>query len=215
VNADETLTAVKKKVKDADLKTIRLVFCNASGVPCSKAWSSAHLDDLLERGIEIFKGNYFMCLGVSQPPNSRFKIDAGDLNLIPDPETFELLPYLPRTGRFYGDLYDKDTGEPWECCARSLLRKTISDLEGEGYLCDTAGELEFYLLKRESECGHSRLVRMHEGFEALPFSTQGLDIASVFLDEAMTNLRLCGLDVTRVVKEGGPGQYEINLAHSQ
>ena len=213
MDASELQASIKERIAEEDVRNIRLVFCNASGVPCAKVWSSSHYDDLVRNGIDIFKGNYFMCLGISPPPKSRFKIDAGDLNLVPDFDTFAVLPYVPSTGRLYGDLHDKDTGQPWECCARSLLKKMIANLKDEGYVCDTAGELEFYLTRRD--LATNKIARLYGGNEAPPFSTLGLDLVAPFLDEAVSNLRSCGLDVTRIVKEGGPGQYEINLMHSE
>jgi glutamine synthetase len=206
---------LRERIKQSNARSLRLVFCNASGIPCSKAWVASHLEDMLANGIEIFKGNYFMCLGVSPSPGSSFKINAGDVKLMPDINTFSILPYVPETGRFYGDFYDKDTGQPWDCCARNLLKKTLLSLrQEEGLLCETAGELEFYLTKLDSS-NENVFLKLHSAGKVPPFSTRGLDIASVFINEAIRNLSSVGLDITRIVREGGSGQYELNLSHSE
>ncbi|MDA4131158.1 MAG: glutamine synthetase family protein [Thaumarchaeota archaeon] len=210
---EKLLSEIKRKIKEKEVKNVRLEFCNASGVPCAKAWNATHLDDLLKEGINIFRGNYFMCLGRSLSPHSKFTVDSGDVTLVPDLETFGVLPYVGGTGRFYGDLFDANTGEPWECCARSLLKRKLTDLAEKGFLFESAGELEFYLTRKDPS--FKGLGKLYSSSEVPPFSSLGLDLGSAFINNALNNLLSSGLDVSRIVKEGGPGQFELNLVHSE
>ncbi len=202
---------VKSLLEEKNVKTVRVVFSNLSGVPCAKAWTASHIDDLLEAGVNIFKGNYFMCLGISPPPDSKYNIQAGDINLVPDLETFAVLPYEPGVAQVYGDFIEGE--KPWSCCARSILKQTIAQLEREGMTHMCAGELEFYLTRKDSDS--DRILPLEEHHRAPPFSTQGLDMANDFINTTIDSLQQLGVEVTRIIKEGGPGQYELNLKHRE
>jgi glutamine synthetase len=50
---------------------------------------------------------------------------VGEIRLIPDPETFKVLPYAPHSAAMTVDMCYND-GSPWEACPRSFLKRQIA-----------------------------------------------------------------------------------------
>jgi Glutamine synthetase len=68
---------------------------------------------------------------------------AGEVRVVPDPETFTVLPYDDRAALLLADLHDLD-GEPWAAGPRAQLRRYLDDLADDGYTPRVAYETEFY-----------------------------------------------------------------------
>ena len=52
---------------------------------------------------------------------------VGEIRLIPDPETFVRIPYLPHAASMISHMITLD-GQPWDACPRSFLKKMINQL---------------------------------------------------------------------------------------
>ena len=206
------------------MKSIRIDFTNANGVVLSKAVSSDYASESLKGGVKMFRGNYFMMLSYSIAPNSRYTGRVGDISVIPDRSTLSALPYDSSTMRVIGDLYEPDSHEPWQCCARSMMKNVLSDAERMGFDCVSAGELEFYLLKGKNlspfRAGRRSAKRKKPTIQpfpdrSIPFTSYALDMSQEVLKDIIANLTGMGINVTRFAKEGGAGQFEINLLHQK
>src|SRR5437016_9830580 len=73
---------------------------------------------------------------------------VGEFRLIPDPQTFVTLPYVPNTGSMMCDMIRLD-GQPWEACPRTFLKRMVARLAKEGMQAEAAIEHEFYLALEE------------------------------------------------------------------
>jgi glutamine synthetase len=75
-------------------------------------------------------------------------VDVSDVVLVPDPTTFRLLPWAPRTGWVLCDLYHTD-GTPAPFATRELCRQTLAALGEHGYDFVAGLEVEFYVFRLE------------------------------------------------------------------
>src|SRR5207248_10273022 len=72
---------------------------------------------------------------------------VGEIRLVPDPDTFRVLPYAPRTGAMLVDLVQL-SGAPAPQCPRTFLKRMVERLETHGVL-EVAFENEFSLARGE------------------------------------------------------------------
>lgn len=91
---------------------------------------------------------------------------AGDVLMLPDPETFQVLPWAEKTGWLLCDLYLKD-GTPAPFCTRAKLREATERLIRAGYGMKTGLELEFTVLTLTDP----KLAHSDAGHPPVPFET--------------------------------------------
>src|SRR5262249_45444007 len=75
---------------------------------------------------------------------------AGDVLMVPDPSSFHVLPWAPRTGWLLADVYLPD-GRPVPYAARNIYRPALSRLAAAGYDYVAGLEVEFHVFKLEGE----------------------------------------------------------------
>ncbi len=66
--------------------------------------------------------------------------------MIPDPGTFTLLPWAPKTALVFCDLY-MTNGQPFPLAPRTILKNTLAELAGHNYQLVTGLEMEWYLTR--------------------------------------------------------------------
>src|SRR5258708_8307439 len=69
---------------------------------------------------------------------------VGEFRLIPDPNTFVVLPYVPGSGSMMCDMI-LTNGKPWEACPRTFLKRMVARLAEHGMRAEAAIQPEFYL----------------------------------------------------------------------
>jgi glutamine synthetase len=197
---------VVKRLKEAGINIVRFVYVGTDGVMRSKSAHVEHLDDMLQNGIGITKAMQSFSTLDHLVPQPAFGPEADDVFLSPDLETLAPVPYSPGNARVYCDLLTKN-GEPWDLCPRSILKRLTKKLKDElGLIPQIACESEFYIL-REID---GRYVPFDD---SRCFSTQGYDAGNEVIQEWLRSLKEMRVDVVRIIKEYGPGQYEVNLRH--
>jgi glutamine synthetase len=126
----------------------------------------------------------------------------GDLRLMPDAASGVDVPAdgeHPALRLYLGDLTDLD-GQPWDCCPRSFLRRTLADLRRETGLRVVASfEHEFVL---------------HGLPASLPLSLRRHRDAEPFGHDLVRLLTACGMEPETWLPEYGAQQFEITLAPS-
>jgi glutamine synthetase len=75
-------------------------------------------------------------------------VDVSDVVLVPDPTTFRLLPWAPRTGWALCDVYFTD-GRPVPFSTRAVCRDVLDDLTDRGFDLVVGLEVEFYVFRLE------------------------------------------------------------------
>src|SRR5881409_1461708 len=131
---------------------------------------------------------------------------VGEVRLVPDPETFRVLPYAPHTGALLVDHVQLD-GEAAPVCQRSFLKRMEERLAQRGTRLEVAFENEFSLATQVD----GEFVPIDSG---LCFSTISATAAQDYLDELVVALEAQGVVLEQYYSELGHGQHEISTLHA-
>src|SRR5213080_397248 len=109
-----------KQADEAGLRLVRFLWCGNDGTVRAKASGRHGLEGRITSGIGLTVAMQAMnALDQLQPVEGMGP--AGEIRLVPDPETFRVLPYAPRTGSLLVDLVALD-GTPAPQCPRAFLK---------------------------------------------------------------------------------------------
>ncbi len=200
-----TKEEILKIIEAENINLIRYVYVGFDGISRGRVGLKDDILSTLEVGMEISKGVQAFNNLDHLIPDGRYG-PVGEVRLIPDPETFTVLPYTHNSALIICDFqtYEK---KPWEACLRTFLKGIIKQLESMGYFAQCAIEDEFYLLKVEDD-------------EFKPFdkeyysSVAGMDAADKIIPEIINSLQRMGITVEKYHPEYGPGQHEIVIHHA-
>src|SRR2546427_11423607 len=134
---------VVRKTDEAGLRLVRFLWCGNDGTVRAKASSRHGLEGRLRSGIGLTVAMQAMnALDHLQPVEGMGPV--GEVRLVPDTETFRVLPYAPRSGALLTDHVSLD-GEPAPVCQRSFLKRMEARLAERGLVLRCAFENEFSL----------------------------------------------------------------------
>ena len=191
--------------REQGIQLVRFLYCDNGGVIRGK---SAHVDQLARRmssGIGLVKGmQSFTSLDFLAPDASYGPV--GEIRLVPDPETFVVLPYAPRSGQMMANMITLER-EAWALDPRSFLARMIAAAAERGLQFDAAFENEFYLA-RKTETGYEPVDR------SLCFSGIGMESTEDVIQDIIAALTAQGLVVELSHPELGPGQQELTIRHT-
>jgi glutamine synthetase len=131
---------------------------------------------------------------------------VGEVRLVPDPDTFRVLPYAPNAGALLVDLLTL-RGEPAPQCGRSFLKRMEKRLADRGDLLEIAFENEFSL----ATVADGAFVPVDA---SLCFSTIGMTASQAYVDALADALEQQGIGLEQYYTELGHGQQEISTAHA-
>ncbi|MEZ5875497.1 MAG: glutamine synthetase family protein [Hyphomicrobiales bacterium] len=99
---------------------------------------------------------------------------------------------------------------------RTVLKSQVARLARAGQMPVAAVELEFYVTRRRTNGAFS--LSQPEGLsddpdQPLTFGFDDLDALEPFIEDVYRLCEAQGLPVDAIMKESGPGQFEINLKH--
>jgi len=196
---------VASQADDADLRLVRFLWCGNDGTIRAKASSLDGLEGRIGSGIGLTVGMQAMnSLDQLQPVEGMGPV--GEVRLVPDPETFRVLPYAPRTGGMLVDHVALD-GAPAPVCQRSFLKRMERRLAERGARLEVAFENEFSL----ATVVEGRYAPIDDG---LCFSTISAAAAQEFVDELVDALDVQGIPLEQYYSELGHGQHEISTGHT-
>lgn len=194
-----------KQAGEAGLRLVRFLWCGNDGTVRGKASGIRGLEGRLESGIGLTVAMQAMN-GLDQLQPVEGMGPVGEIRLVPDLDTFRLLPYAPRAGALLVDLVGLDGG-PAPQCPRSFLRRTADRLAERGARLEVAFENEFSLA-----------VPSNGGFapvdSSLCFSTIGMTASQAYVDALADALERQGIGLEQYCAELGHGQQEISTAHA-
>lgn len=144
---------------------------------------------------------------------------VSDLVLVPDPLTFRLLPWAPRTGWVLSDIYFPD-GTPVPFSTRDVLRRVVADVSARGYEARVGLEVEFHVFRLEpgevvpagmGEPADAPAVSfLNRGYQLL--TEDEIDQVDGVVQLLGDNLVSMGLPVRSIEVELGPSQLEVTFA---
>ncbi|MFL5760222.1 MAG: glutamine synthetase family protein [Thermomicrobiales bacterium] len=189
----------------ADLRLVRFLYCDYGSTIRGKATHLAHLNKRLDEGIALVTGQLAMN-GLDDLQVIPGMTAVGEVRIVPDPESFVIVPYAPRTGSMMSDLMQLDR-KPWPACPRLFLRRMVDAASRRRVRVETAFEIEFFLA-RETDTGFVPID------DSLCFSTIGMDSAARFTDDLIAALEAQGIQLELALPEYGSGQQEISIRHA-
>lgn len=190
---------------EAGLRLIRFLWCGNDGTVRGKASGRSGLEGRLRSGIGLTVAMQAMN-GLDQLQPVEEMGPVGEVRLVPDPTTFRVLPYAPRTGAVLVDLIELD-GDPAPQCPRSFLRRVENRLTDRGTRLEVAFENEF-TLARASEGGFVPVD------SSLCFSTIGMTASQTYADALVEALDAQAIPFEQYYAELGHGQQEISTGHA-
>jgi glutamine synthetase len=196
---------VVRQVDQEGLRLVRFLWCGNDGTVRAKASAARGLEGRLRTGIGLTVGMQAMnSLDQLQPVEGMGPV--GEVRLVPDVETFRVLPYAPHTGALLCDHVQLD-GEPAPVCQRSFLKRMEARLAERGSRLEVAFENEFSLA-REVEGGFEPID------SGLCFSTISATAAQDVVDDLVDALETQGIGLEQYYSELGHGQHEISTPHA-
>jgi glutamine synthetase len=195
---------VLRQVNEAELRLVRFLWCGNDGTVRAKASSRHGLQARIASGIGVTVAmNAMNGLDQLQPVAGMGPV--GEIRLVPDTETFRVLPYAPRTGAMLVDQRAL-SGEPAPVDQRAFLRRMTERLAERGRRLQVAFENEFALAV-EADGAYVPID------SSLCFSTIGMTAAQDYADALVGALDAQGIMLEQYYAELGHGQQEISTAH--
>lgn len=199
--ADDIVTLAQKSA----ISLVRFIFCDTTSIIRGKCTRTDKLKERIESGIGLVKGTMAMNL-LDQLQSDTGLGAVGEVRLIPDLETWAVLPYAERTASLICDLQELNR-RSWDHCPRALLRSVIETAKNLGYSFQVSFEPEFTL-------GSSDSGEFKPFDRSLCFSTDGMNRATKFISRFIDSLERQGIEVEQYYPELGPGQHELSIRHT-
>lgn len=202
-----------KRTKDEVIETankfgvnlVRFLYVDFCSMVRGKNSSLPRLKDRIDTGIGLVKGQ--LAMNSLDKPQSDTGLGAvGEVRMVPDVDTFTVLPYVGTTASMICDLIDLDK-KPWALCPRSLLKKQIAEAEVMGLSIQAAFETEFFLGSKDYD---GRFVSVDN---SVCFGTDGMNRANRFVSKLVDYLHRQRLQVEQYYPELGHGQHEVSISH--
>ncbi len=195
---DDQRDFVLQTCKDQDIKFIRLWFTDILGFLKSFAITVEELEQALEEGMG-FDGSSIEGFA---------RIDESDMVALPDPSTFQPLPWRPTergVARMFCDILHPD-GSPFEGDPRFVLKRNLKRASDLGFTFYVGPELEFFYFQNSE----TTEVLDHGGY----FDLTPLDAASDLRRQTVLTLEDMGIGVEYSHHEVAPSQHEIDLRYT-
>jgi glutamine synthetase len=195
---------VLQQASEARLRLVRFLWCGNDGTVRAKASALQGLEGRIRSGIGLTVAMQAMnALDQLQPVEDMGPV--GEIRLVPDPETFRILPYAPATGAMLVDQLTLE-GEPAAVDQRAFLKRMAARLSERGAWLEVGFENEFSLAAEVD----GAYVPVDS---SLCFSTVGMTASQDYVDQLVQALDAQEIPLEQYYAELGHGQQEISTAH--
>jgi len=197
---------VVQQAQAANVRLVRFLYCDNGGLIRGKATHIGTLASRMSEGIgQTLAMQAFT--GVESLASVEGMGPVGEFRLVPDPDTFVVLPYAAHSATLFCDMMRTD-GEAWEACPRSFLKRMVGTLESEGGRAEASVEHEFYLAREDGPGKYA------PADSSLCYSSIGLDEQSEVIDAMLAALESEGIAIELFHTELGPSQQELSIRHA-
>jgi len=190
---------VLREAEAKNVKFIRLWFTDILGMLKSFAITVEELDDALDSG-KGFDGSSIEGFA---------RIFESDLIAMPDPETFQVLPWRPKdsaaVARMFCDVR-MPNGDPYPGDPRWVLKQNLERAAKMGFTFYVGPELEYFYFKSADPSAPPEGLDLGGYFDLTP-----LDVASDLRRDTVLLLEGMGIPVEYSHHEVAPSQHEIDL----
>ncbi len=196
---EEAKEYVLKMAKERDVKFVWCWFTDILGILKSFAITVEELEGALEEGMG-FDGSSIEGFA---------RIDESDMVAMPDPDTWQLLPWNPpehrATARMFCDIL-RPGGEPFEGDPRYVLKKNLKKAAEMGYTYYVGPELEYFYFK---DVGGTEFLDQGGYFD---LTTR--DAAIELRRDTVIQLEKMGIGVEYSHHEVADSQHEIDMRYT-
>jgi glutamine synthetase len=223
----ECAQRLRETIERERIGSVRVVMGDQHGIARGKTLSTRNFLEALERGhavtsalfafdtanniaFPVFTGEGGLPLGEAG--------GTGDILMVPDPETFRVLPWVANTGWVLSDLY-LTNGEPVRISPRFIYRRVLQELHEMGFGSLVGLEVEFHIMRMEDarlrpeESGQPpeppQVRMLAHGFQHL--AELKIDEMQPILEALRENLEKLGLPIRSLETEWGPSQCEVTF----
>lgn len=204
-----------------EITQIDALIPDSCGVLRGKKIPAGRLSKLYSQGVGFPGSLYATDITGNTVEETGLGMDDGDADRFcyPLPKTLHPVPWLDRpTGQVMLGMRDFD-GQPFFADPRTVLANVLRRLAEDGLAPVVAMELEFYLIDRERRpSGAPRppksLVNGKRQSTTQVYGIEELYDFETLLHDINEACRAQGVPVDSMVSEYGPGQFEINMHHS-
>ncbi|TRM93488.1 glutamate--ammonia ligase [Sulfolobus sp. A20-N-G8] len=190
---------IEKELRDKGVEILRFTWVGLDGYIRSKGAYVDHVSELIKTGIGLTMAMMSFTPMDYISPYGSFGPQDEDVFLMPDITTFSV---FPPSAMVICNLYRQ--GKPWEYDPRSTLIRTLDKIKEQfNFTFKSAFEIEFYLVKDKKPFDDARC------FDPSAYYTNPI------IPEIAKTIREIGIEPLRVIKEYGPGQYELDILHKE
>ena len=190
---------VLKFVKEKNVSFIQFWFTDVLGVLKTFAITPSELEGGMSEGMG-FDGSSIEGFA---------RIEESDMVALPDPSTFQLLPWRSAerpVARMFCDIVNPDH-TPYDGDPRYVLKRLLKKIGEKGYTFYLGPELEYFYFKTNKK---PEVIDTGGYFDSRP-----LDMASDLRRETIFALQDMGIDVEYSHHEVAPSQHEIDLRYDE
>ncbi len=196
---------VMEQVRAGNVRLVRLATTDLIGVMRAKLVPAERLSTVLAKGHPWGVRLLHVDLAEELDPDTEYDAltHLGNCRMLPDPETFRILPWQQDTAIVLAEpVYDD--GSP-AVSTRAGLRTVLARAHAAGYRIRAGSEIEFHLYHREGAA--LQPVTDYRAF----FSARALAGAEAILAPLREALAALHLPLYSIENEHGAGQFELNL----
>jgi glutamine synthetase len=193
---------ILERVKEDNVRFVSLQFTDIVGTIKNVTIPVGRLEEAIEKGV-WFDGSSVEGFA---------RIYESDMVLMPDVNTYRLLPWEPqarKVARIICDVHRPD-GEPFEGDPRYILKRAVRAAEERGYHYNVGPELEFFLFKMDSEPKMRPVPHDVGGY----FDFSPRDLASQVRGDIAVTLEDLGMEVEMAHHEVATAQHEIDIRYA-
>ena len=189
---------VLRTVEERGIRLVRLWFTDVLGNLKSFAISPAEVESALDEGM-VFDGSSI---------DGFSRIQESDVVAIPDPNTFEVLPWgdgKSPEARVFCDIHHHD-GTPFGGDPRQILKRNLERARAKGFDFFVAPDMEFFYFA-PPEKGQAPVPLDEASF----FDLTTNDVSGTLRKQTIRTLETMSIPVQYSFHEDSPSQHEIDL----
>ena len=205
------VAAVCERLRADGVDVVRVSYPDLIGVDRGRDVLLDELPTAIGHGLAFCRAVFHTSpMGYVVPVQGGLEAGLPDIHVRPDLATLTPLPWEPNAAWCLGDATTPD-GAPAPESPRVVVRQVADQITDLGYTLTCGPELEFYLCQRDADGSWHRYA--NELGNVYVVGRKG-DPRGLLL-RMLRQLRDAGLHVTAANHEFAPGQFEINLGHSE
>ena len=210
----EAVDEVAARITEARLAVVRLSFVDAHGVLRGKTLVAEEAIRVLHQGVNAtttlllkdLSGKtafpVFAPVGGFALPALR---GAADMVMLPDPTTFQILPWAPHTGWLLCDLLLPDRS-PMPLSSRAQLQHQVAALNAQGLTFIAGIEIECHVVRATGDL-------LNPGYQYL--TELRYDALDPLMETLRTTLQALDLPLRTLEIEFGPSQIELTFGPTE